>query len=85
MNLKPPFRADVVGSYLRPDYLHQARRDFAAGSISQAQLTETEDQAITELVDKQKQAGLNVITDGEFRRSWWHLDFMWGLGGVEKK
>lgn len=84
MNLKPPFRADVVGSYLRPDYLHQARRDFAAGSISQAQLTEIEDQAITELVGKQKQAGLNVITDGEFRRSWWHLDFMWGLGGVEK-
>lgn len=80
----PPFRADVVGSYLRPDYLHQARRDFASGTISQAQLTEVENRAISELVDKQQQAGLKVITDGEFRRSWWHLDFMWGLNGVEK-
>ncbi|WGY48460.1 5-methyltetrahydropteroyltriglutamate--homocysteine S-methyltransferase [Vibrio sp. ABG19] len=80
----PPFRADVVGSYLRPDYLHQARRDFASGTIDQAQLTAVEDRAITELVEKQQQAGLNVITDGEFRRSWWHLDFMWGLNGVEK-
>lgn len=80
----PPFRADVVGSYLRPEYLHQARRDFASGTIDQTQLTAVEDRAITELVEKQQQAGLKVITDGEFRRSWWHLDFMWGLNGVEK-
>lgn len=84
MSIKPPFRADVVGSYLRPDYLHAARRAFAAGDISQAQLSEVEDQAITELVHKQKAMGLAVITDGEFRRSWWHIDFMWGLGGTEK-
>ncbi len=80
----PPFRADVVGSYLRPAYLHQARRQFAEGQLTQQQLTDIEDQAITELVDHQKAAGLQVITDGEFRRSWWHLDFMWGINGVEK-
>ncbi|WP_038179162.1 5-methyltetrahydropteroyltriglutamate--homocysteine S-methyltransferase [Vibrio rhizosphaerae] len=80
----PPFRADVVGSYLRPHYLHDARRQFAAGQLTQQQLTDVEDQAITELVARQKAAGLQVITDGEFRRSWWHLDFMWGINGVEK-
>ncbi|WP_417762938.1 5-methyltetrahydropteroyltriglutamate--homocysteine S-methyltransferase [Shewanella sp.] len=79
-----PFRADVVGSYLRPEYLQHARRQFAAGDITQAELTAVEDKAITELVAQQKAAGLQVITDGEFRRSWWHLDFMWGLNGVEK-
>ena len=82
--LKPPFRADVVGSYLRPDYLTEARAKFARGEINQQALTEIENKAITELVHKQKAAGLHVITDGEFRRSWWHLDFMWGLNGVEK-
>lgn len=80
----PPFRADVVGSYLRPDYLIQARQQFANGKITQQMLTAVENKAITELVAKQKAAGLQVITDGEFRRSWWHLDFMWGLMGVEK-
>lgn len=82
--LKPPFRADVVGSYLRPDYLTEARAKFARGEINQEALTEIENKAITDLVHKQKAAGLHVITDGEFRRSWWHLDFMWGLNGVEK-
>jgi len=82
--LKPPFRADVVGSYLRPDYLTEARAKFARGEINQQALTEIENKAITDLVHKQKAAGLHVITDGEFRRSWWHLDFMWGLNGVEK-
>ncbi|MDY0241000.1 MAG: 5-methyltetrahydropteroyltriglutamate--homocysteine S-methyltransferase [Rhodospirillaceae bacterium] len=82
--LTPPFRADVVGSYLRPASLHEARRRFAAGAITQEELTAIEDKAITELVARQKAAGLKAITDGEFRRSWWHLDFMWGLGGVEK-
>lgn len=82
--LKPPFRADVVGSYLRPDYLTEARAKFARGEINQQALTEIENKAITDLVYKQKAAGLHVITDGEFRRSWWHLDFMWGLNGVEK-
>ena len=82
--LKPPFRADVVGSYLRPDDLTEARAKFARGEINQQALTEIENKAITDLVHKQKAAGLHVITDGEFRRSWWHLDFMWGLNGVEK-
>ena len=82
--LKPPFRADVVGSYLRPDYLTEARAKFARGEINQQALTEIENKAITDLVHKQKAAGLHVITDGEFRRSWWHLDFMWGLNGIEK-
>ena len=82
--LKPPFRADVVGSYLRPDHLTEARAKFARGEINQEALTEIENKAITDLVHKQKAAGLHVITDGEFRRSWWHLDFMWGLNGVEK-
>lgn len=82
--LNPPFRADVVGSYLRPDFLIQARTQFVDGKITQKELTDIENRAITELVAKQKAAGLHVITDGEFRRSWWHLDFMWGLQGVEK-
>lgn len=79
-----PFRADVVGSYLRPAELKQARADFAAGKIDEAELKAVEDNAITELVAKQKAAGLHVITDGEFRRGWWHLDCMWGFAGVEK-
>ncbi|CAG8999187.1 MAG: hypothetical protein CENE_01156 [Candidatus Celerinatantimonas neptuna] len=83
-SLLPPFHADVVGSYLRPQYLHDARQQFADHKISAEALKKVEDRAITELVEKQKNIGLNVITDGEFRRSWWHLDFMWGLGGVEK-
>lgn len=82
--LNPPFRADVVGSYLRPDFLIQARTQFVDGKITQKELTDIENRAITELVAKQKAAGLHVITDGEFRRSWWHLDFIWGLQGVEK-
>lgn len=79
-----PFRADVVGSYLRPAELKKARADFAAGKIDKAALKAVEDKAIIELVAKQKAAGLHVITDGEFRRGWWHLDCMWGFAGVEK-
>lgn len=80
-----PFRADVVGSFLRPDVLKQARADFAAGVIDEATLRAVEDEAIRDLVAKQKAAGLHVITDGEFRRSYWHLDFMWGLQGIERR
>ncbi|MFM2479948.1 5-methyltetrahydropteroyltriglutamate--homocysteine S-methyltransferase [Celerinatantimonas sp. YJH-8] len=83
MAIRPPFRADVVGSYLRPDYLHQARRDYKAGQISRAELTAIEDQAIRELVSQQKAAGLHVITDGEFRRGFWHIDFLENLVGIE--
>ena len=80
-----PFRADVVGSFLRPDVLKQARADFAADVIDEAALHAVEDEAIRDLVAKQKAAGLHVITDGEFRRSYWHLDFMWGLQGIERR
>lgn len=80
-----PFRADVVGSFLRPDVLKQARADFAAGVIDEAALRAVEDEAIRDLIAKQKAAGLHVITDGEFRRSYWHLDFMWGLQGIERR
>ena len=80
-----PFRCDIVGSFLRPDVLKQARADFNAGVIDAAQLRTVEDVAIRDLVAKQKAAGLKVVTDGEFRRSYWHLDFMWGLGGIERR
>ena len=80
-----PFRADVVGSFLRPDVLKQARADFAAGVIDASALRAVEDEAIRDLVAKQKAAGLHAITDGEFRRSYWHLDFMWGLQGIERR
>lgn len=81
--IRAPFRYDVVGSFLRPQELKQARADFAAGKIDKAQLTAVEDQCIRELVEKEKAAGLHSVTDGEFRRSYWHLDFMWGFDGVE--
>ncbi len=71
-----PFRYDIVGSFLRPDVLKQARADHATGIIDDAALKTVEDVAIRDLVAKQKAAGLHVITDGEFRRSYWHLDFM---------
>ena len=80
-----PFRCDIVGSFLRPDVLKQARADFNAGVIDAAQLKTVEDVAIRDLVGKQKAAGLKVVTDGEFRRSYWHLDFMWGLSGIERR
>lgn len=80
-----PFRFDNVGSFLRPDTLKDARKSFAAGTISRENLQSVEDEAIKDLISKQKEVGLKAITDGEFRRSWWHLDFMWGLQGVEKE
>ena len=80
-----PFRCDIVGSFLRPDVLKRARADFNAGIIDAAQLKTVEDVAIRDLVAKQKAAGLKVVTDGEFRRSYWHLDFMWGLQGIERR
>ncbi|MBN2983070.1 5-methyltetrahydropteroyltriglutamate--homocysteine S-methyltransferase [Cohnella algarum] len=79
-----PFRHDIVGSFLRPEALKEARRKFRDGEISSAELKAVEDREIARLVGKQKEAGLRAVTDGEFRRSWWHLDFMWELDGVEK-
>ncbi len=78
-----PFRADVVGSFLRPERLKEARKNFEANKISKEELTKIEDELITDLVEKQKKAGLQSITDGEFRRITWHLDFFWGLEGVD--
>ena len=84
-NLYAPFRYDYVGSFLRPAELKKARADYEAGAITADQLKAVEDQCITELVAKQKAAGYHVITDGEFRRATWHLDFMWGFDGVGHK
>jgi 5-methyltetrahydropteroyltriglutamate--homocysteine methyltransferase len=81
---KPPFRADHVGSLLRPKALHEARAKRARGEISAEQLKEIEDREIARVIEKQEEVGLQAITDGEFRRSWWHLDFLWGLDGAEK-
>ena len=81
-HLHNPFRYDYVGSFLRPENLKQARRDFDEGKIDYAKLKEVEEQAITDLITKVKSLGYHVITDGEFRRATWHLDFMWGLDGV---
>ena len=81
-NIKVPCRYDFVGSFLRPDYLKKARADFENGTITAEQLKEVEDKAILDLVAKQKKAGYHIITDGEFRRATWHLDFMWGFNGV---
>ncbi len=78
-----PFRHDIVGSFLRTEAIKAAREKFYAGAITQAELIRVEDHEITKLVQKQKEAGLKAVTDGEFRRSYWHLDFFWGFDGVE--
>jgi 5-methyltetrahydropteroyltriglutamate--homocysteine methyltransferase len=80
----PPFRADHVGSLLRPRRLLLARDDFAAGKITAAQLRGVEDDAIREAVALQRDAGLRSVTDGEFRRASWHMDFIYALGGIAK-
>ena len=84
-NLKTPFRYDFVGSFLRPERLKEARRAFDNGNIGYDELKKVEDETITELVSKLKELGYHVITDGEFRRATWYLDFMWALDGVGHK
>ena len=79
-----PFRFDYVGSFLRPAELKAAREDFEAGRITREELTKVENSCISELVGKLKELGYHVITDGEYRRAWWNLDFFWGLNGIEK-
>ncbi|WP_281165765.1 5-methyltetrahydropteroyltriglutamate--homocysteine S-methyltransferase [Liquorilactobacillus sicerae] len=74
---------DIVGSFLRPAELKQARADFAAGKITANQLHAVEDKLIKDLVAKEKQNGLQIVTDGEFRRSYWHLDTFWGFNGIK--
>src|SRR5215216_3198938 len=79
----PPFRADHVGSFLRPKYLLDAREQAAKGEITPAQLRKVEDKAIAEIVKFQEDVGLQSITDGEFRRTYFHIDFLQQLGGVK--
>jgi 5-methyltetrahydropteroyltriglutamate--homocysteine methyltransferase len=80
----PPFRADHVGSLLRPPELLKAREDFAEGRIDADELRGVEDEAIREVVRKQEEVGLQSATDGEFRRASWHMDFIYQLGGINR-
>ena len=80
---KPPFRADMVGSLLRPEPLKVARAKRAAGEITTAELRAVEDREIATILAKQAEVGLQSATDGEFRRSWWHFDFLAGLDGCK--
>ncbi|MGP4029409.1 5-methyltetrahydropteroyltriglutamate--homocysteine S-methyltransferase [Actinomadura sp. 3N407] len=82
LRTKPPFRADHVGSLLRPSELLAAREDHAQGRIDAARLAEIEDAAIRDVVRLQGEAGLRSATDGEFRRTSWHMDFIYQLGGI---
>src|ERR1700728_1107001 len=83
-NARPPFRADHVGSLLRPPEVLRARDEFAAGRLSAGQLAEVEDTAIREIVRMQAEVGLKSATDGELRRESWHMDFIYQLGGIEQ-
>jgi 5-methyltetrahydropteroyltriglutamate--homocysteine methyltransferase len=82
MRTKPPFRADHVGSLLRPPALLRAREDAAAGRITADELHRAEDEAIAEAVRMQQEVGLQGVTDGEFRRGSWHMDFIYALDGI---
>lgn len=84
MKTTPPFRADHVGSLLRPQRLLQARAEHAAGTIDDKTLHAVEDDAIREVVAQQRDAGLKSATDGEFRRASWHMDFIYALGGTRQ-
>ena len=84
MRTTPPFRADHVGSLLRPASVLAARDDFAAGRITAQQLRAVEDGAIAGVVAMQQNAGLLSATDGEFRRASWHMDFIYQIGGIGK-
>ena len=81
---KPPFRADMVGSLLRTQPLKEAREKFQKREIDAAALQAVEDTEIRKIVSRQESIGLKAVTDGEFRRSWWHFDFLWGLDGVTR-
>ncbi len=79
-----PFRADHVGSLLRPPELLRARADHQAGRLSAEGLRRIEDEAIRDVVRMQEEIGLQGVTDGEFRRGSWHMDFLYQIGGVAK-
>lgn len=80
----PPYRYDIVGSFLRTDEIKAARKQLEQGEITANQLCELENNEIAKLVQTQKEMGLQAVTDGEFRRSWWHLDFFLGIQGTQK-
>jgi 5-methyltetrahydropteroyltriglutamate--homocysteine methyltransferase len=80
----PPFRADMVGSLLRSAPLKDARARREAGAITPEELRSIEDEEIKKIVAKQREIGLKLATDGEFRRGWWHFDFFWHLGGCQR-
>jgi 5-methyltetrahydropteroyltriglutamate--homocysteine methyltransferase len=80
---KPPFRADQVGSILRSKAIHEARARHEKGEITDAQLKAVEDPEIVKIIKKQEEIGLHAITDGEYRRAWWHYDFFGMLDGVD--
>ncbi len=80
---RAPYRFDIVGSFLRPETLKHARRQCACGECSPVALQQVEDDEINKLIASQKNVGLPAVTDGEFRRTWWHLDFLFELLGVE--
>ena len=77
-----PYRYDFVGSFLRPQEVKQAKADYSEGKITKEECDAVVDKAVTEVVAKQKELGFHIITDGEFRRTYWHLDFMWGFEGI---
>jgi 5-methyltetrahydropteroyltriglutamate--homocysteine methyltransferase len=83
MSHNPPFRADVVGSFLRSPAVKEARALRDSGQLDSAAVKVVEDREIAALVDKEEEAGLLLATDGEFRRAWWHYDFLGALDGVE--
>lgn len=82
--ISKPIRFDHIGSYLRPDYLLEARNNYKNGKIEKEELKEIEDRAIIDLIKKQEESGLRQVTDGEFRRYSWHCDFFWGFEGVDQ-
>ena len=84
-SLQTPFKYDFVGSFLRPQALKDAKMEYQNGKITKEELDKITNREITKVVIKQKELGFHAITDGEFRRTFWHLDFMWGFEGVEHK
>ena len=81
--MNAPYKYDIVGSFLRDKEIKQAREEFSLGKITLQQLEEVENKSIENLVNEEKAVGLKAVTDGEFRRAFWHLDFLWDLKGVK--
>ncbi len=84
LRMKPPFRADMVGSLLRTQPLKAAREQHASGALGADALRAIEDAEIGRIVARQEAIGLQAVTDGEFRRAWWHFDFLWNIQGVQR-